>query len=498
MTLQTIISGALGFYAAYIVFDCLRNIFFHPLRSFPGPKLAAMSILYKAYFDVMEQGGFLNEIKRLHTIYGPVVRTAPNELHFSDSHAYHEIYAPGSTFTKEPVTYKCFNSDGSSFTFIDPHQSKIRREMLNPLFSRRAILKLEGVIQQKVDKLINRITSYPDKLINISLAFRCATVDIIASYCFAECIEALDAEEFNDPFITGTFAFTRIMWIIKYFPFLARLFLSMPDWLAKRCDPFYDGIRALHIQVAKQVDHYLENEDALETAEHEIVYHHLIKPKGYKGRHATPSRRDLNGEALSLLQAGSETVGATCTVGAFYAFKIQRIRDKLVSELRNAWPDINSPMPYTTLEKLPYLTAVIKESLRFTTGIVTPLPRVVGPGDAEIYGYRIPAGTVVASGATLVHENPDIFQDPDQFYPERWLQSDTSLLDKNLVPFSRGPRMCLGFNLAWAELYLLFGNIFRKLDFDLKDTTLQEMSEFQELFVGIHEMFYARVGKVNS
>ncbi|TFK41444.1 cytochrome P450 [Crucibulum laeve] len=469
-----------------------------------------MSILYKAYFDVIKQGGFLAEIKRLHTIYGtynitnytplfldrPVVRIAPNELHFSDPRAYHAIYAPGSSFTKEPVTYKCFNSEGSSFTFIDPHQSKIRREMLNPLFSRRAILKLEGVIQQKVDKLLDRITSYPGKLINISLAFRCATVDIIAAYCFAECIEALDADEFNDPFITGTLAFTKFIWIIKYFPFLANLFLSMPGWLAKRFDPFYEGIRALHIQVAKQVDHYLENEDALETAEHEIVYHHLINPQEYKDRHTTPSRRDLNAEALSLLQAGSETVGAACTVGAFYAFKNERVHKKLVAELRDAWPDINLPMPYTSLEKLPYLTAFIKETLRTSNGVVTPLPRVVGPGDADIGGYHVPVGTIVSSGAALVHENAQIFENPYQFYPERWLQADTSLMDKNLVPFSRGPRMCLGFPLAWVELYLLFGNIFRKLDFDLRDTALQEMNEFKELFVAIHEVFYARVEKV--
>ncbi|TFK41445.1 cytochrome P450 [Crucibulum laeve] len=455
-----------------------------------------MSILYRAYYDVVKNGGLLNQIKILHEIYGPVIRIGPNELHFSDPSAYHKNYAPGSSFVKDPFLYRCFmQSQESSFTFMDPQESRVRREMLNPLFSRRAILKLENVIQEKIDKLVNRITSYPGKVVNISLAFRCATVDIISSYCFAESIEALDEEEFQSSFVKSTIELPKFAWLVKYLPFIGQLFLSMPVWLAQRYDPFYDTFRALRMHVSKQVDHYLENEAALENAEHEVVYHHLIKPKNQRD-YSTPSREALNSEVLVLLQAGSETVGAACTVGTFYATKNAAIRKKLVSELRNAWPDINASMPYTSLEKLPYLTAVIKESLRITCGVVTPLPRIVGPGDAEISGYAIPAGTVVSIGATFIHSNSAIFRDPDSFYPERWLEEDTSEMERYFVPFSRGPRMCLGINLAWCELYLLFGNIFRKLEVDLTNTNIQDFKEFTEHFSPAYETFYAQVERV--
>ncbi len=107
-------------------------------------------------------------------------------------------------------------------------------------------------------------------------------------------------------------------------------------------------------------------------------------------------------------------------------------------------------------------TAVIKEGLRFSHGVVTPLARVIGPVDAQIAGYHVPAGvsiivymntvlvlkmifqTTVSMGPTFMHHNKDIFPDPFKFSPERWLQPNSGGLENYLVPFSRGPRMCLG------------------------------------------------------
>ena len=107
--------------------------------------------------------------------------------------------------------------------------------------------------------------------------------------------------------------------------------------------------------------------------------------------------------------AGSDTVGNTCTVATYHILSNKRVYDTLTAALKLAWPDKDVPVRYETLEKLPYLvsfvqfflsilvtdhsqTAVIKESLRMAHGVVTPLPRVVGPVDSEISGVMIPAG----------------------------------------------------------------------------------------------------------
>jgi hypothetical protein len=77
------------------------------------------------------------------------------QLHFSDPEAFASIYRVGSTFTKDYRFYRAFMVDESSFALIDRHKSRMRRDLLSPFFSRRAILKLEGVIQQKVPLTCN-------------------------------------------------------------------------------------------------------------------------------------------------------------------------------------------------------------------------------------------------------------------------------------------------------------------------------------------------------
>lgn len=95
-------------------------------------------------------------------------------------------------------------------------------------------------------------------------------------------------------------------------------------------------------------------------------------------------------------------------------------------------------------------------------GAVSPLPRVVGPGSAEIGGVHVPQGvsiiayfffemdtheraqTTVSMSAASVHCNSDIFPNPKEFKPERWLQPSSRELENYLVAFSRGPRSCLG------------------------------------------------------
>ena len=76
--------------------------------------------------------------------------TAHFQLHFSEPSAYFDIYAQGSTVTKDPRLYAAFSLEGSIVTLLDPAKSRSRREMMHPFFSRRAVLNLENVIQTKV------------------------------------------------------------------------------------------------------------------------------------------------------------------------------------------------------------------------------------------------------------------------------------------------------------------------------------------------------------
>lgn len=71
------------------------------------------------------------------------------QLHFNHVYVYSEIFHVGTKFTKDPEFYSEFGEDESAFCFADPREAKTR-DTLSPLFSRRAILRLENIVQEKV------------------------------------------------------------------------------------------------------------------------------------------------------------------------------------------------------------------------------------------------------------------------------------------------------------------------------------------------------------
>ncbi|KDR83561.1 hypothetical protein GALMADRAFT_55853 [Galerina marginata CBS 339.88] len=491
----------------------VQRLFFHPLSSFPGPRLAAASSLYKTYYEVMKGGELLERIHHLHSIHGPVIRIGPNELHFADYRAYSEIYSVGSHLTKDPQFYSCFGASGSAFGAIDPRTSKMRRGFMHAFFSRRAVIRLEDVIQQKVERLVSKLEkSYTPQ--NAFLAFRSATLDIITSYMFGHCLDALDYPDFRSPLLLNIQLALPLLWVIKSFPCFIPVLAILPSWTGRRLHEQFKALLFIREfllswlgRTAKEAEMYPDSHDY-------TICHHLFYASA-KASDAFPSLQSVVHEALSLLQAGSDTVGNTCTVGTFYVLNDKVVYARLVEELRSNWPDKDQPIELSILQNLPYLTAVIKEALRLSHGFVTPLPRVVGPAGARIIGRYIPPNTVVGMSVTYVHLNSALFPDPTLFTPERWLQPSSHKLSRYLVPFSAGPRMCLGVSMAWAELYLFFGYMFRKLDIQIVDTeyvnfscveaprfivchSIGDFCTFKDYFVPVHEGRHLHIQNVDQ
>ncbi|KAL0575628.1 hypothetical protein V5O48_006353 [Marasmius crinis-equi] len=399
--------------------------------------------------------------------------------------AYHDIYnnTRGSTYTKSSSLYRAFPPPEASFSFTDPAKSKERRAILNPLFSRRSILKLEKVLQGRVDHFVARLLTH-EGTFDMNKAIHSLTTDIITSYCFASSFNTVDHPEFRHPISVvlrdGGF---RSFWITKHFPFF-HLLTRLPPWLAGRIIPGLVAYREkLVMPFQRQVEKYMNDPESLEQAEHDTIFHHLI---AHRDKSGTPiSKVALVKEANIMIGAGQDTVANACTVAVANSLRNPEIHKKLVQELREAWPDRSTEFGYAELEKLPYLTAFIKEALRCSHGVVTPLPRVVPPGGAKIAGFDLPEGTIVATSCVFLHQNPEVFDNPTEFRPERWLQPNAKELESRyLVAFSRGPRICLGLNLAWADLYLILGNMFRKLDITLCGSLQKDdYVEFKEIFV---------------
>ena len=137
------------------------------------------------------------------------------------------------------------------------------------------------------------------------------------------------------------------------------------------------------------------------------------------------------------------------TVLAAIVFQLLTNPDKLAKlkqELANAIPDPNVVPTCAQVEKLPYLTAVIQESLRLHPPATLRAQRI-SPDEPVIYEtngkvWEIPAGAMFSMDAYTTHTHPDYFPDPYTFKPERWIEEPR--LDRYMLAFSRGTRVCLG------------------------------------------------------
>jgi cytochrome P450 len=172
----------------------------------------------------------------------------------------------------------------------------------------------------------------------------------------------------------------------------------------------------------------------------------------------SPAR--LAAEAQVLVSAGSETTARALTFACYSILTSPVVLANLKSELAGAIP--GSPSDSVTLEQvqqLPYLTAVIKESLRLSYGVVGRLQRLWQNEDMHFHNWTIPARTPVSMTSYDVHHDETIFKDSHRFNPQRWI--DNPELDKFLVSFGKGSRQCVGMNLAMAEMYLTLSRLFR-------------------------------------
>lgn len=160
----------------------------------------------------------------------------------------------------------------------------------------------------------------------------------------------------------------------------------------------------------------------------------------------------LSGEGFSLVAAGTETSAWTLTVITYFLLAQPETQARVVSELRDVDPH---SLSWTTLEKFPYLSGVILEGLRLSYGIPMRSPRIArdedliyqGTSGGKTFEYVVPRGTAIGMSQWIQHHDEEVFPDSYSFTPERWLDEEGGqrrALEKYMVAFSRGSRVCVG------------------------------------------------------
>ncbi|KAK3803778.1 hypothetical protein RRG08_026014 [Elysia crispata] len=176
---------------------------------------------------------------------------------------------------------------------------------------------------------------------------------------------------------------------------------------------------------------------------------------------------EIRNEVDTVMFAGHDTT-ATCTMWFLYCLaKYPEYQIKIQEEVDALLEGKNSDnIQWSNLSELPMLSLCLKETMR----LYPPVPFIERElmEETVIDGHVIPPGTTIGVSILLLHRNPAVWKDQNEFKPERFTYGKTKGRDTfSYVPFSAGPRNCIGQNFAVNEVKVLISRMMRKYTVEL-------------------------------
>ena len=172
---------------------------------------------------------------------------------------------------------------------------------------------------------------------------------------------------------------------------------------------------------------------------------------------------ELRDELMTLLVAGHETTATSLAWALYWIHHLPQVREKLLQEL-DALGDNPDP---SAIVRLPYLNAVCQETLRIYPVAMLALNRVV-KSPLQIGGYQFEPGNLLVPCIYLTHHREDLYPDPKQFKPERFLERQFTPYE--YLPFGGGNRACIGMAFAQFEMKLVLATILSHWQLELADS----------------------------
>lgn len=456
------------------------------------------------------------QCKTIHTlfeVYGPVVRVGPNKVVFNDLSTTKNVYSvlkfDKSTYYKSLLT----NENDHAMTTL-PHTSHVfRKKGYAPHYTPTNLAQFQPDIHRSALELVNILDGIAKgNSIDCLTFFRHFMVDVASASSFGYQVDALSKWSTNaeDPLVTAIGDFPKRGILRSAVHKRAwNLVCTIPNrrW-RQLCDS--DRIMAEFVSAGVYETKSQMVSGASEQSDRVTLSQRLLRY--YAGSStATASDRDIISEHMGHLIGACDT---TSTILSYLCWELSRRADiakKLQAELDAAMPGRKTFPDISTLQSLPYLSAFVREGLRLYGAVPSLLERVVPsssiktsvPEAFDLMGYALPPGTVVATQAWSVHRDPTVFPAPETFFPERWLETGDNkeqleVMNRHMMPFGTGSRVCGGQNLAQMVLRIVIAAIVRNFDLLSPLETTEKSMEIRDSFVifpasmACHLIFNAR------
>ena len=452
--------GIIGAIVAYL----LSNKYLSSLRDVPGPFLSGFTELWK--FRVHERGNWHETCASLHKKYGPIVRIGPSEVLISDPEAIRVVYALRSGFVKSQF-YSVFNGFFKTdlFTTIDETLHAWKRKNVQASYSYQAVAQLEPLVDAQSKILFHKLEQMESSgaQIDLTMWFRLFAWDLSGELAYGKSFNYLAAGRDTNGYVTFIDEGTRFGATLGQIPWMAPalLFLSWTQTFKK--------LNEQKDRIAKMTIDCVNDRISRKDQTRKDLLSRLIELRTTKGTELDDA--DLYTGAVEVTVAGSDTSSTTLAMLFYFLCTHPRVYRTLQEEVDQAELQDGVITLDTARTRMPYLQAVIKETLRMFPVVGYHLPRIVPPEGKEICGRYFKKNTVVGMNAWVVQRNPEIFgEDVNDFLPERWLDEERAVyMDRYMLVFGGGSRQCIGKHFAFVLISKTVPNLMRKFEMSLVD-----------------------------
>ncbi|KAK5328542.1 hypothetical protein LTR93_002327 [Exophiala xenobiotica] len=484
-----------------------------PLRSVPGPFLARFGRIY--YFVRVALGRWEHDDIALHRTYGPVVRVGADLYSVDSPEIVKKVYSIGSKFPKNDWYDAWRHPDPNRWTLFPDRDMKRHaetRKRFQAMYSMSSLVNYEGYVNECTAIFRERLSEFAESGETIDMAhwLQCYAFDVIGNITYSQRFGFLDRGDDIAGLLKALHGVLRYGALVGIYASWHPLIFSISSRLGV-------GGASARTYLMKYVQQRIESRKAKdktgngveEVGErdegapmdflHKLMVANKEDPERVTPYHVFVQRSDiLQMMGLSNIIAGSDTTAVSLSSILYNLMKYPSTLKKLREEIKHFEERGRCGNPNVSFKEsqdMPYLQAVMKESLRIHAATGLPLWRVVPEGGVEICGYFFPEGTTIGINTWCAHYNEDVFgPDVKEFRPERWIEAEkeggetfknmeayympvsigfflaavVSVTDLTVLEFGLGSRTCIGRHISFLEMSKLIPQIVRKFDFQLE------------------------------
>ncbi|GJV27243.1 cytochrome P450 71A4-like protein, partial [Tanacetum coccineum] len=366
-----------------------------------------------------------------------------------------------------------YGSKDIAFSQYGEHWRQVKSIVMVRLLCTKRVQSFQQVREEETTIMINNIGDSRGTLINLSECFISLTNNIVSRVVLGKTYRHIRFKKLMEKFIDilGVMSVGSCIPSLSWVDRLSGL-QRTTDEVAKEFDDFLEGVLQEHLNKRKGnvivggSDEVQDLLDILLDVQKENAGTVVIDNDTIKAVILLGFKKLLTG-AYDNFSAGTDTISTNIEWTISELVRHPRVMIKLqqeVTEIANG----RSMITEEDLDKMKYLKAVIKESLR----LHIPLPLLIqreSTQDVKLMGYDIPAGTRVVINAWAVARDPSLWEEAEQFKPERFLNSpiDYKGFHYEFIPFGGGRRGCPGIQFSVAVIELAIANLVYKFDLAL-------------------------------